>query len=118
MGWDAWSTIAVVSLIIGGAIGGLAGGLEVAGVHDRLIEGMQSNFLLLGIIIGLIARGNALWVPFVAFGIAVLEVGASSMQRTVGVPVEMVLIIEALLVIFLLLSDVIAKRLRLIGGPS
>jgi general nucleoside transport system permease protein len=38
-------------------------------------------------------------------------VGASSMQRTVGVPAEMVLIIEALILIFLLLSDVIAARL-------
>jgi general nucleoside transport system permease protein len=103
--------IAVVALIIGGALGGLAGALEVSGVHGRAIEGMQSNFLLLGIIIGLIARGSALWVPAVAFGIAILEVGASSMQRTVGVPAEMVLIIEALILIFLLLSDVIAGRL-------
>jgi ABC-type uncharacterized transport system permease subunit len=103
--------IAVLALIVGGALGGLAGALEVAGVHGRAIEGMQSNFLLLGIIIGLIARGSALWVPVVAFGIAILEVGASSMQRTVGVPAEMVLIIEALILIFLLLSDVIAGRL-------
>ncbi|MGY1834506.1 ABC transporter permease [Blastococcus sp. SYSU DS0510] len=103
--------IAVVALIIGGALGGLAGALEVVGVHGRAIEGMQANFLLLGIIIGLIARGSALWVPVVAFGIAILEVGASSMQRTVGVPAEMVLIIEALILIFLLLSDVIAARL-------
>jgi ABC-type uncharacterized transport system permease subunit len=103
--------IAVVALIIGGALGGLAGALEVSGVHGRAIEGMQSNFLLLGIIVGLIARGSALWVPVVAFGIAILEVGASSMQRTVGVPAEMVLIIEALILIFLLLSDVIAGRL-------
>ena len=103
--------IAVIALIVGGALGGLAGALEVAGVHGRAIEGMQSNFLLLGIIIGLIARGSALWVPVVAFGIAILEVGASSMQRTVGVPAEMVLIIEALILIFLLLSDVIAGRL-------
>jgi general nucleoside transport system permease protein len=103
--------IAVVALIVGGALGGLAGALEVTGVHGRAIEGMQSNFLLLGIIIGLIARGSALWVPLVAFGIAILEVGASSMQRTVGVPAEMVLIIEALILIFLLLSDVIAGRL-------
>ena len=80
-------------------------------MHGRAIEGMQSNFLLLGIIVGLIARGSALWVPVVAFGIAILEVGASSMQRTVGVPAEMVLIIEALILIFLLLSDVIAGRL-------
>jgi general nucleoside transport system permease protein len=103
--------IAVLALIVGGALGGLAGALEVGGVHARAIEGMQSNFLLLGIIVGLIARGSALWVPVVAFGIAILEVGASSMQRTVGVPAEMVLIIEALILIFLLLSDVIAARL-------
>ncbi|MGY1810815.1 ABC transporter permease [Blastococcus sp. SYSU D00669] len=103
--------VAVLALIVGGALGGLAGALEVSGVHARAIEGMQSNFLLLGIIIGLIARGSALWVPVVAFGIAILEVGASSMQRTVGVPAEMVLIIEALILIFLLLSDVIAGRL-------
>ncbi|MGY1642235.1 ABC transporter permease [Geodermatophilus sp. SYSU D00703] len=103
--------IAVLALVVGGALGGLAGALEVGGVHARAIEGMQSNFLLLGIIVGLIARGSALWVPVVAFGIAILEVGASSMQRTVGVPAEMVLIIEALILIFLLLSDVIAARL-------
>jgi general nucleoside transport system permease protein len=103
--------VAVIALIIGGALGGLAGALEVSGVHGRALEGMQTNFLLLGIIIGLIARGSAVWVPVVAFGIAILEVGASSMQRTVGVPAEMVLIIEALILIFLLLSDVIAGRL-------
>jgi simple sugar transport system permease protein len=103
--------VAVFALIVGGALGGLAGALEVSGVHGRAIEGMQTNFLLLGIIIGLIARGSAVWVPVVAFGIAILEVGASSMQRTVGVPAEMVLIIEALILIFLLLSDVIAGRL-------
>ncbi|MFW3172506.1 ABC transporter permease [Geodermatophilus sp. CPCC 206100] len=103
--------IAVVALVVGGALAGLAGAIEVSGVHGRAIEGMQANYLLLGIIVGLIARGNALWVPVVAFGISILEVGASSMQRTVGVPAEMVLIIEALILIFLLLSDVIAGRL-------
>ncbi|MBB3086526.1 ABC transporter permease [Geodermatophilus sabuli] len=103
--------VAVVALVVGGALAGLAGAIEVSGVHGRAIEGMQANYLLLGIIVGLIARGNALWVPVVAFGISILEVGASSMQRTVGVPAEMVLIIEALILIFLLLSDVIAGRI-------
>ena len=104
--------IAVGSLVIGGALAGLAGAIEVAGVHGKLIEGMQSNYLLLGIIIGLIARGNVLVVPFVAFGISVLEVGASAMQRTAGVPSEMVLIVEALILLFLLFSDVVGARLR------
>lgn len=103
--------VAVGSLVVGGALAGLAGAIEVAGVHGKLIEGMQSNYLLLGIIIGLIARGSAIAVPFVAFGIAVLEVGASAMQRTAGVPSEMVLIVEALILLFLLFSDVVGARL-------
>jgi simple sugar transport system permease protein len=103
--------VAVGSLVVGGALAGLAGAIEVAGVHGKLIEGMQSNYLLLGIIIGLIARGNALAVPFVAFGIAVLEVGSSAMQRSAGVPSEMVLIVEALILLFLLFSDVVGARL-------
>ncbi len=100
----------LLSLILGGALAGLSGAVEVAGVHHRLIEGLQSNFLLLGIIIGLIARGNLLAVPFVAFFIAVLEVGASALQRTMMIPVEMVFIIEALVLLFVLLSDVVRRR--------
>jgi len=100
----------VLSLIIGGALGGLAGAIEVAGVHHCLIEGMQSNFLVVGLIIGLISKGNNAAVPFVAFFISVLEVGASAMQRTMNIPVEMVFIVEALVLLFVLLSDVVRRR--------
>lgn len=99
-------------LVAGGAVAGLAGAIEVAGVHGNMLEGMQSNFLILGIIVGLMARGNVVAVPLVAFGIAVLEVGASAMQRSAQVPVEVVLIIEALILVFLLLSDVVRDRVR------
>lgn len=100
----------VLSLVIGGALGGLSGVIEVSSVHHRLIEGLQSNFLVLGLIIGLIAKGNNLAVPFVAFFIAILEVGASAMQRTMRIPVEMVFIVEALILLFVLLSDVVRRR--------
>ena len=49
-------------------------------------------------------------MPLVAFFIAVLEVGASAMQRTMGIPVEMVFIVEALILIFILLTDVIRRN--------
>lgn len=99
----------VLSLVLGGAMAGLAGGIEVAGVHHRLIEGMQSNFMQLGIIITLISKGNFTVIPFAAFFIAVLEVGASAMQRSMGIPVEMVFIVEALILIFVLLTDVVRR---------
>lgn len=99
----------LLSLVIGGALAGFSGAIEVAGVHGRLIVGLQSNFLLLGIIIGLIAKGNNAAVPFVAFLIAVLEVGASALQRTMAIPGEMVFIVEALILMFILLSDVVRR---------
>ncbi len=104
--------VAVMSMVVAGAVAGLAGAIEVAGVHQRMLEGIQSNFLLLGIIIGLIARGSLMAVPFVAFGIAVLEVGAGSMQRVSGAPVEVVLILEGLILLFILMSDVVVSRMR------
>lgn len=106
------SVLAGAGLVLGGAIAGIGGAIEVAGVHGKMLEGMQSNFLILGIIVGLMARGSMIAIPFVAFGIAVLEVGASSMQRTAQVPVEMVLIIEALILLFLMLSDIVRDRFR------
>lgn len=106
------SRLSQLGLLLGGSLAGLAGAIEVAGVHGKMLEGMQSNFLILGIIVGLMSRGNVIAVPIVAFGIAVLEVGASSMQRTAQVPIEVVLIIEALILIFLLLSDVVRDRVR------
>ena len=100
----------VLGMVLAGALAGLAGGIEVAGVQHRLIEGMHSNFKVLGIIIGLIAQGSSLAVPFVAFFIAVLEVGASAMQRTMNIPVEMVFIVEALVLLFVLLSGVVRRK--------
>ncbi|NPV55415.1 MAG: ABC transporter permease [Anaerolineae bacterium] len=100
----------MMGLVIGGALAGLAGGIEVAGIQHHLIEGMHSNFKILGIIIGLIAKGSSLAVPFVAFFIAVMEVGASAMQRTLNIPIEMVYIVEALILLFVLLVDVVRRK--------
>jgi simple sugar transport system permease protein len=100
----------VFSIVLAGGIAGLSGVIEATGVQHRLIVGLQHNFLVLGVIIALIAKGNNLAVPFVAFFIAILEVGASAMQRTMNVPIEMVFIVEALVLLFVLLSDVVRRR--------
>lgn len=102
--------IFLLSLVTGGALAGLSGAIEVAGVHYRLIEGLQSNFLLLGIVVGLIAKGNHAAVPFVAFFIAVLEVGASALQRTLQIPGGIITITEALILFFILMSDWLQRR--------
>lgn len=62
------------------------------------------------ILIGLIAQGNLVALPPVAFAIAVLDVGARAMQRTKHIPVEVVFVVEGLILTFVRLSDVVRRR--------
>lgn len=100
------STLAV--MLISGALAGLAGGVEVLGIHRRLIEGFANGIGFTAIGIALLAGSN----PFVAlpagllFGL--LEAGALSMQRQVGVPSSLVPIIQGLTMVFVLCA--IARR--------
>ncbi len=102
--------LAPLSLVIGGMVAGLAGAIEVTGLHYRLIEGMQSNYAPLGILIALMGKGNPLALLILSFFISMIEVGTSALQRTQGVPIELSLIIESLILIFVLVAEVIRRR--------
>ena len=106
------SLLAPLSLLIGGAIAGLAGGMEVAGLQFRLVYGMQSNYGALSIIIALIAWGDPIGVIVSALFISMIEIGGSAMNAIMGVPVELVYVIEALLLLFILMANVYRRRRR------
>ncbi len=102
----------LAALVLGGALGGFAGGIQVSGVHHNVIAGMQSNYLVLGIVVGLLCQGRLVMLPVAALAISVLEVGAGAMQRTADVPSELVLIAEAVILISVLVPRHAAPRLR------
>jgi simple sugar transport system permease protein len=106
------SLLAPLALVIGGALAGLAGGLQVAGLQLRLVDGMQSNYGALSTIIALIAGGNPLGVIVSALFISVIDIGGSDMNAIMGVPVEMVYVIESLLLLFILTANVYRRRKR------
>ncbi len=93
------------TFFLGGAMAGLAGGIEVMGVHKRLLEGFTvtsgAEFGTFGSLTALMAEGNTVAIPIVAYLIAVLLNGADSMQRTMMLPVELVFLSQALMVILI-----------------
>lgn len=96
--------VILISLILGGAVAGMAGAIEVMAVQHRLVQGFEltggAHYGIFGILITLIAAGNLIGIPLAAFFISGLIVGADAMQRTMGIPVELVFITQALLVLF------------------
>jgi len=99
-----------LSLVLGGAAAGLAGGIDVAGFYFRFVEGMQSNYASLAILVSLMARGNPIALLLTSFFFSVIEVGANAMQRTMGTPYEVALITEALMLLFVMTVETFRER--------
>lgn len=93
----------MLTFLIGGALAGLGGSLEVINIHGKLIEGFAktsgAQYGIFGILTGLVVAGNPLAVPISAFLISVLLVGADSLQRTMQIPVEVVFFSQAIIVL-------------------
>lgn len=98
----------LAAMLISGALAGLAGGVEVLGVHRRLIEGFSNGLGFTAIGIALIARSNPLAALPAGLLFGLLEAGALSMQRGVGVPSSLVPIIQGLTMVFVLCA--LARR--------
>lgn len=89
-------------MLVSGVLSGIAGAVEVLGVHYRLIEGFSLGFGFNAIAIALLATLKPLWVIPAALFFAFLETGALSMQRQIGIPSSLVLVIQGLSLIFVL----------------
>lgn len=85
-----------------GALAGMAGAIECLGVHYRLIEGFSAGFGFNAVAIALMGALNPLYVLPSALFFGFLETGALAMQRQVGVPSSLVLVIQGLTMIFVL----------------
>lgn len=89
-------------MLISGALAGLAGGVEVLGIHRRLIEGFATGIGFTAVGIALLAGSNPLAALPAGLLFGLLEAGALSMQRQVGVPSSLVPIIQGLTMVFVL----------------
>jgi len=101
----------VLSIALGGVFAGLAGFHISNALLKRLPVDLNPGIGFSGIVVALIARNNPLAVPFAALAYAYLQVGAQVMERTSDVSREMVLILQALIVLFVA-SDRFGPRLH------
>lgn len=101
----------ILAMLISGGMAGLAGSIELMGVHHRLIEEVSPSYGFTAIIISVLGRGKPVRVLFAAFLFAVLTVGADGMRRSMGIPVAVGLILQALVLLFALGSEIYERRL-------
>jgi general nucleoside transport system permease protein len=95
----------MAAFLMSGAIAGLAGASELAGVTYSLYENLSPGYGYTAIAVALLARLNPLSVLVAALLFGALEAGASAMQRDAGVPSVLVSVVEALLILLVLANE-------------
>ena len=99
-----------LSMILSGAFAGLAGAVEVTGVHHRMLEGLSGGYGFSGIVAALFGKLHPLGAIPASFLFGSLLVGADRMQRAIQVPNAMIIALQGLVVLFVVASDYYVRR--------
>jgi len=113
-------TMLIVALISGG-IGGLAGAGEVAGIHFHLIDAISPGYGYTGIIIATLGALSPIGVSLAAVFIGLIDTGAQTVSRALGVPIYLGDVIQATLLLVTLAMLVLQGyrvRLRWQSAPT
>lgn len=107
----------VLALLLSGAFAGLAGVIQVYGVNHRMItDGSLTGFTgsagFNGIVAALFGKLNPIGAIPASFVFGALIVGANSLQRTMQVPSALSTVLNGLVVVFVVSSELFSRRLN------
>ncbi len=97
----------IIAMVISGAFAGMAGAIEIAGVHRRAIEGVTSGYGFSGIVVALFGGLHPAGILPAAFFFGLLLYGADMTQRLVGVPANMVQVLQGVIILVIVSSKMI-----------
>ncbi len=91
--------LGTLALTLAGALAGLAGATEIAGITGRLFEGLSPGTGYTAIAVALLARLSPLAVVPSALFFGALASGAGAMQREAGVPSVATQVVQGLVIL-------------------
>jgi simple sugar transport system permease protein len=77
----------LIAALVSGGIAGIAGVAEVCGIQYHLIEGLSADYGYTGIIVATLASLNAVGVLLASLFFGLVDAGAQTASRVLGVPV-------------------------------
>jgi simple sugar transport system permease protein len=85
--------------LISGAIAGLAGASEVAGIQFHLIDSLSNGLGYTGVIVATLGGLDSIGVALAAFFLGLIDTGAQTLSRSMGVPVYLGNVVQATLLL-------------------
>ncbi len=99
----------ISSQMIGGAVAGLGGSVELLGMYDRFQWTALPGYGWDGVIIAILARNKPQYVVLAALFLAYLRIGSGIMARMTDVPSELITIIQAIMIMLVTAQALFSK---------
>lgn len=95
------ATLVVVAMMLSGALAGLAGAGEVLGTQSRATQSIAGDIGFDGIAVALLGRTTPVGTALAGLLFGALQTGGQKMQADAGVPVDLIVVLRALVVMFI-----------------
>jgi simple sugar transport system permease protein len=102
----------VIAMALSGALGGLAGGVEILGVHYRLLAAFSPGYGFDSIAVALLGVVHPFGILGSAFLFGVLRSGSIMMQAMVGVSKHMVSVVTAIIIFCMGMGDPFGRLIQ------
>ena len=104
--------IVIICMVISGAMCGLVGMFRVYGVEHLYRSSISNQYYFEGLTVAMIAGYQPVTVIFLSFFFAILKIGAQGMELSAGVPNQIYLIIQTVIIFFMAAESGIFASLR------
>lgn len=102
----------IISLVISGAIAGLGGAVEIMGIHKRFIDGFSPGYGWDGLAVALVGGLNPVGSMLASILFGALRSGGMIMARSTGVPLDINILLQGLVILFVAAPALIRSLLR------
>ena len=99
-----------LAMVISGAFSGLAGGIEIAGVHRRALEGVTNNYGFSGVVVALFGGLHPFGIIPASFFFGLLIYGATLAPSRVGVPANIVQVMQGVIIIVIVTAQMVLSN--------
>jgi len=102
--------ITVISMAIAGMLAGLGGAVEITGLHHTFYGQFSPGYGFDGIAVALIAVNHPIGIIFAALLFGALRAAERTLQLSAGVPHNIILIVQGLVILFVGIKYYIFKK--------
>ncbi|MDO4240112.1 ABC transporter permease, partial [Micrococcus sp.] len=103
----------VAAMAISGGLAGLAGMAHVSGTEGSLNTSVAGSFGFDAITVALLGRSHPVGVLFAGLLFGALRAGGVTMQTETGVPIDIVLVVQSMIVLFIAAPPLVRAIFRL-----